>query len=249
MKKIPKVVFGIPCYDHRVAIEFFRSAIQTEVLLAEKGIMHTYMLKPGDQFIAKVRSKIASEFLRDHPDATHLFFLDDDISWPPSKVIEFLERDEDILAGIYPKKQEKRDFPVELEGNVKTGELIEKDGLVRAIAVPTGFMCIRRNVLEELSRHAGTFREQDANDQWHEYSYIFRTAVTSDGMFAGEDYVMCQNARAAGFEIWVDPAIPFTHRGPRLWKDNLSDHLDVFREKGKLAARELEKQYAASAPQ
>ena len=44
-------------------------------------------------------------------EADSLFFLDDDIGWPPEKVLAFLERDEPILFGVYPKKQETEDWP------------------------------------------------------------------------------------------------------------------------------------------
>lgn len=241
-EEIPKtdtcVIFGTPSYDHRVCYEFYKSGLETEWALNARGIARGYIGRGGDQFIAKVRNKIATEFLQNYPMATHLFFLDDDIGWPALKVIEFLDRREDIVAGIYPKKQETRDFPVELEADSDTGSLIERDGLVKARAVPTGFMCIRRGVLEKLAEAAGTFREMDADGTWQTHYEIFRCGVMN-GEFNGEDYIFCLNAQAAGFEIWVDPDIKFTHRGNKKWSDNLADHLEVFREKARMAAAKL----------
>jgi hypothetical protein len=232
------VVFATPCYDHRVCYEFYKSGLETEWALNARGIARGYIGRGGDQFIAKVRNKIVSEFLTNYPMATDLFFLDDDIGWPALKVVEFLDRPEDIVAGIYPKKQEDRDFPVELEADATTGSLVERDGLVKARAVPTGFMRIKRHVLESLAERAGTFREQDANGSWGTYYEIFRCGVVN-GEFNGEDYLFCQNAQALGFEIWVDPNIEFTHRGNKRWKDTLAVHLDVFRDKAILAANKL----------
>lgn len=232
------VIFGTPTYDHRVCYEFHRSALETEWALNAKGWARGYIGRGGDQFIAKARNKIATEFLQSYPMATHLFFIDDDVGWPAHKVIEFLSRPEDIIAGIYPKKQDDRDFPVELEADATTGELIEKDGLIKARAVPTGFMCIRRRVLEKLAEQAGIFREYEIGAGKREFYNIFRTGVMNEE-FNGEDYLMCLNATALGFEIWVDPNIEFTHRGQRKWTDNLSLHLDVFREKARLAAQKI----------
>lgn len=247
MKPLPEtkvcVVFGTPCLSHSVVYEFFRSALETEWMLNAKGYARGYIARGGDQFIAKARNKIASEFLKNYPMATDLFFLDDDISWPPAKVIEFLERPEDIIAGIYPKKQEDRDFPVQLEADAINGTLIERNGLVKALGVPTGFMRIKRRVLETLAASAGTFKEMDADGIWYEHYEIFRCGVMN-GEFHGEDYIFCQNAMAAGFEIWVDPNIDFTHRGTRKWKDNLSLHLDVFRQKAMLGREALNKEPA-----
>lgn len=242
MTDLPKtdtcVIFATPCYDHRVCYEFLKSSLETEWALNARGIARGYIGRGGDQFIAKVRNKIVTEFLKNYPMATHLFFLDDDIGWPPGKVIEFLDRPEDIIAGIYPKKQENRDFPVELEADAFSGSLVERDGLVKARGVPTGFMRIKRRVLEKMAEVSGTFREMDADGTWGEYYEIFRCGVMN-GEFNGEDYIFCQNAMAMGFEIWVDPNIPFTHRGNKKWADNLSLHLDVFREKAKVASEKL----------
>lgn len=242
MNAIPKtntcVVFATPCYDYRVCYEFLKSSLETEWALNARGIARGYIGRGGDQFIAKVRNKIVTEFLKNYPMATHLFFLDDDIGWPALKVVEFLDRPEDILAGIYPKKQETRDFPVELEADAETGALVERGGLIKARGVPTGFMRIKRHVLEKLAEAAGTFLEQDANGEWGEYYEIFRCGVLN-GEFTGEDYLFCQNAMAVGFEIWVDPDIQFTHRGGKKWSDNLSLHLDTFRDKARLASQQL----------
>lgn len=232
------VIFGTPCYDHRVCYEFLRSSLETEWALNARGWARGYIGRGGDQFIAKARNKIVSEFLQNYPMATHLFFLDDDISWPAKKAIEFLERDLDIIAGVYPKKQEQRDFPVELEADKTTGALVEVNGLVKARAVPTGFMCIKRRVLEALAEQSGIFRETEADGIQKEFYNIFRTGVMNEE-FNGEDYLFCMNAQALGFDIWVDPDIEFTHRGNKKWSDTLALHLDVFREKGKVAAQKL----------
>lgn len=232
------VLFATPSYDHRVSYEFFKSSIETEWALTAAGIAHGYIGRGGDQFIAKVRNKLTTEFLVQYPMGTDLFFIDDDVGWPAAKVIEFLNRPEDIVAGIYPKKQETLDFPVELEADKATGKLIERNGLIRATGVPTGFMRIKRHVLEELVKHCGQFHELDADGTKRYHYALFRTGISEDGEFNGEDWTFCQNARAAGFEIWVDPNIPFTHRGNKLWSANLADHLDVFRSKGEAAAQE-----------
>lgn len=234
----PVVCFGTPTYDHRVCYEFFKSSIETVHLLGQKGIQYGFIARGGDQFIAKARNKIVSEFLS-IPQATDLFFLDDDVGWPAEAVIRFLERPEAIIFGAYPKKQTNLDFPVELAVSSDTGELIERDGLLRANSGPTGFMRIKRHVLETLAVHAGTFHEEDADGVERTHPNIFRTGVGEDGVFCGEDWIFCQNWRRLGGELWCDPNIAFTHRGNRLWSATLGEHLDVFRAKGLKAAQEL----------
>jgi len=230
-------IFGTPCYDHRVCYEFFRSSIETISALSGSGIPYGFIARAGDQFIAKARNKIVSEFLA-IPQATDLFFIDDDVGWPAEAVLRLLNRPEDIVFGAYPKKQAETDFPVELVADSVTGALNERDGMVMAKAGPTGFMRIKRHVLERLAEHSGTFHEIDADGVDRTHPNIFRTGVSEDGFFCGEDYIFCQNWLALGGELWCVPDIEFTHRGNKMWRDTLANHLDVFRAKGIAVAKE-----------
>ena len=242
------VIFATPSLDHRVSLDYLRSWTETIWLLSEAGIATGRLDRGGDCFIAKARSKMATDFLRTYPMATDFFFLDDDIGWEAKKVVDALKRPEDIVAGVYPKKQDEVNFPVEIAGNLELGTLFERDGLIQATAVPTGFMRIKRHVLEKLAETAPKFKEEEADHTIKEYSGFFAAGIGPDGWFWGEDYSFCQNARAAGFEIWVDPNINFTHRGHKVWRDNLSRHLDVFRDKAKMAT-ELYQKSKTEAPQ
>ena len=215
------MIFATPTLDHRVTLDFFRSSLETDWLLATHGVPHGYKQVGGDQFIAKARNRLVAEFLIEFPMATDLFFLDDDISWPAAKVLEFLNRPEDVVCGVYPKKTETLEFPVELES--QDGALIEHDGLYRAVGAPTGFMRIKRHVLESLASYARMYEEENKDGTKGKRWAIFEAGVNYDaGAFWGEDYVFCQKARARGFGIWVDPNIAFTHRGQRNWSGTLA---------------------------
>src|SRR5579863_3097348 len=93
--KLPAVAFATPSLNHSVAMEFFASSMQTDWLLASKGWNRAYLNHCGDQFIGNARSKLVHDFMVNHPTIDSFFFLDDDLGWPPEKVLEFLERDED----------------------------------------------------------------------------------------------------------------------------------------------------------
>ena len=225
------VMFATPSLNYSVSLEYLRSTTETQWALADRGIQSGYILRPGDQFIAKARNKIVSEFLRDYPAIENLFFLDDDIGWPAAKVIEFLDRPEPIIAGVYPKKSEAIDFPVELTVDPDTGLLFERDGLVRANMVPAGFLRIKRAVLERLVDGAEQFCDLDADGvtRWH--PAVFESGVGPNKWWWGEDYAFSQKWLATGGELWVDPSITFTHRGTRKWEAAMADHLPVFRER------------------
>jgi hypothetical protein len=54
-----------------------------------------------------------------------------------------------FLCGVYPKKQDNQEFPVTLM--MKDGKVIKRDHLYKADLVPTGFMRIKRHVLEKMA--------------------------------------------------------------------------------------------------
>lgn len=231
----PVVYFATPSLDHRVTLNYLTSWTDTVWLLKDRGIRHGCINRGGDCFVAKVRSKIVGDFLK--TDGTDLFFLDDDIGWPAEKALEFIDSPELIIAGVYPKKSDDLDWPVMLDADADTGNLFElMDGgsahLVRANGfAPAGFMRIKRHVLEVLWDKAPLFRDPESGGKVGEYRAIFQSGPDADGWWCGEDVNFCREAVAAGFDIWVDPHIEFSHRGGKTWTGTLADHLDTFRHK------------------
>lgn len=233
----PIVLFATPSLEHKVSLDYLRSWTNTVWALKDRGIVHGCNHRGGDCFVAKVRSKIVTDFLNSQ--ATDLFFLDDDISWPAEKVIEFIERPEAILAGAYPKKSDKIDWPVALGADLETGDLIESQGLFKAEFAGTGFMRIKREVLERLYPKAPPFQEIEANGETFHSRAVFNSGPAGDGWWRGEDVEFCRNAIAEGFDVWVDPNIAFGHRGTKRWEGSLSDHLDTFRTRAKQAVEKI----------
>jgi hypothetical protein len=230
------VAFAIPSLTHQVSIEFLRSIMRTDWLLAQHGWQRTYLDVCGNQFIANARNELAHDFLTNHPDCDNFFFLDDDLGWEAERAVEILSRDEDIIAGVYPKRQDPVDWPVMLAGD--EGRLHLKDGLVRAIRVPTGFMRIKRRVLEGLVPHAQTYKWLTDKGETKEIPALFSVGLMPDGWFWTEDYIFCHNAGVAGFEVWVHPDIEFSHRGPKAWKGNLRSTLPTFRKRARQAYKQ-----------
>lgn len=240
------VVFATPALGASVCLEYKNSMMQTVMLLGQNGIPHGVLDRAGDAYLGKVRSKLATEFLESFPTAQNFFFLDDDIGWPAHKVIEFLKRPEPILAGIYPKKSDEVEFPVEMLFDLGTGGLIERDGLFRAGGIPTGFLRIKRAALEKLAAMSRRFRTMEPEGvRW--YYYIFETGVADDEWYWGEDYCMARKWLDTGGEIWVDPNIEFTHRGTKKWKNTLANHLDTYRERARTDADRVRAEQAAAA--
>lgn len=226
-----KLVLATPSLTHTVVLEYLMSAVATTKHLLDHGVVHEWRNRPGDPFIAKCRSNMVHDFLKD-PDATDLLFLDDDLGWPCEKVLEFVQRDEPILCGVYPQKLDELNFPCALMPG--DAGLIERDGLVRATHAPTGFMRIKRWVLEKMWDVSPLYRERDYDGITYARRAVFNAGPAQDEQWWGEDYHFCNLATQLGIEIWIDPDIPFYHRGQKRYGARLKDSIPVFREKAKL---------------
>lgn len=244
------VVFATPSLSCSVCTEYLESYRRTTKLLDQAGIKHDLILHQGDPFISHARNALVADFLNNYPDATDLFWIDDDVGWKASKVIEFLESDEDIVCGAPPKKTTFSDWPVDLCVDDK-GELIRKGPLVRAALIPFGFIRMKRRVVARLSSVSRIFREPLNETQSRELRVIFQDGVIDgriydeDGIIEvrasndecnhwGEDQVFCLKwaGRLKG-EIWLDPTCIFTHRGRAVWTKRFSDFLPLFIERMK----------------
>ena len=215
-------VFATPMLNHSVSAEFFRSYIASSQLLQRSGITHGFVQVLGDCYLAAARNRLVYKFFAEYPDATDLFFLDDDIGWTdPEAPLRLLLDDVDVVAGAYPKKQEKLEFPIVMDESA--GHLIKSpSGLFKALRVPTGFLRIRRHVLEQMAAVSPVYTQQMPDGSKAEIAEIFQMGV-KDGLWWGEDFDWCNKWRAMGGEIWVDPTIEFTHSGRKQWKARLWD--------------------------
>lgn len=224
------VVFAVPTLSHWVSADHYRSMLATQWLLFQRGTGFAMAVVGGDPYLAKVRSKLVTIFLKNYPQATDLFFLDDDVGFEPEAVVRILGYAEDVVAGVYPKKNGRGEFPVELPRG-RDGHPVERGPLLRASLVPTGFLRIKRHVVEHLAAESLTFLDPNHDGTELECYNVFEMGFCSaDGKWWGEDYDFCRKCQLAGFEIWVDPDVSFSHRGSFAWNGRFSDALASWKE-------------------
>ena len=101
---------------------------------------------------------------------------------------------------------------------------LEFDGaLMRANRVGTGFMLVRRNVVETLAAKADKYLGQDGVGQ---VANVFEFSML-DGKFVGEDYTFCDKARTEGFKVWVDVEINLPHMGTEEFTNDFKNEVVV----------------------
>ena len=207
-----KIFFGVPAYDHKVSLKQAISLMRFAQKAPEHGIEITIGSICGCSVVSRARNLLVQDFLES--DATELMFIDADINFAPEDIIRLMawisEPNIGIAAGIPCARKAEKTYIVTLDENEK-GVTMNGMGLVRAKRVATAFMMIKREVIETLIKNNPQWNYYDAKTD-RNLSAIFDFAV-KDNSYVGEDYLFCDRAREAGFQVWVDPTIKLGHMG------------------------------------
>lgn len=191
----------------------------------------------NESLITRARNSLAFDFLRSG--ATHLMFIDADISFNPEDIVKMIDADKDIICGLYPKKeinwnlvskavqdgvppQELHNhtgaFVVNLVGNktVQKGDLHEPMEIANG---GTGFMLIKRHVFEALKDKVPTYTNDmhfvvEVSPEKRVIHEFFATSIDEESnRLLSEDYHFCKLARKHGFKVYAAPWAQLVHSG------------------------------------
>jgi hypothetical protein len=202
------------------AYDGLASAFVTSLFASQARIEYRIDLEifSGNCHIDDSRNRLVRDFLE--TDCEQLIFLDSDVMWHESDLKKLIDHDRDIVAGIYPLKNDDEDYPVApLPGERWADEY----GLVEVAGVPTGFLKIKRRVFEALYNTVPHHRSKE--DGYGRLLIPVLFERTLNGLSRrGGDYEFCRKAREAGFKVYVDPSMQLGHVGPKLWQGCLGHH-------------------------
>ncbi len=229
------VIFMTPAFDHTVTVGFLKSFYESAIILAQNGIDCSFQCFGGDPYLAKVRNLLVSTCLRKFPQATDFFFLDADLEWDAQAVLKLVLRPEDIVAGIYPKKNDTWEFPAAIRMLEDGKSFQEKDGLLIADLVPTGFLRVKRHVYEEMAAASPQYKDGTSGGEvcWNLFEMGFFKEDQKDGtagQWWGEDYAWGRRAQKMGYDLFIYPDIEFGHRGGKTWRNNFIHSVNAVRE-------------------
>jgi hypothetical protein len=92
-----------PCYGGLVHQRYMQSAIALLQTCPAHGVRVSIELLGYDSLITRSRNALVAKFL-DTESATHLLFVDADISFEAVQVLRMLRFGQDVVAGMYPLK-------------------------------------------------------------------------------------------------------------------------------------------------
>jgi hypothetical protein len=175
--KLPHVAIAVPSGD-MVHADFSRA--YAELCMASAKLpLHLITVKSS--IVAQARNNAVE--LAQNCGANFLLFLDSDMLFPPTVLFRLLLHRKDIVGATYTK----RVAPYEILGTKLDNQPITSSGdLLEMRRIPTGCLLINMQVFNKLTKP------------------YFRFETDAAGAIVGEDYVFCDRAREAGFQIWCD---------------------------------------------
>lgn len=224
-----------PAYDGRVLTDYAISIAESCHIAPLFGIHVQASVMGNGAFIDIARNIFVKMFL--DSDATHLFYIDADLRWEARAFVSLLQSGLPICAGVYPKRQTPEEYPVGMAPHPKTGGVWVTDGegndaetgWIQCERVPTGFLCIRRDVVEMMVANSpmqalgkqpphpmlflATPFVRDENNRHRNVDMIDGTFKPTDAVdFIGEDFYFCDRyRRLTGKTIPAWPDFDFTH--------------------------------------
>ena len=102
-KTNPVVYILTPCFGSVCFVNYVSCLIRTKELFEHFGIKLHVLFCKSDSLISRARNNLVAKAMND-PQITHMFFIDNDITWEPFDIIKLLIADKPIIGGIYPLK-------------------------------------------------------------------------------------------------------------------------------------------------
>jgi hypothetical protein len=248
------IFIATPCYGGQIGEPYFRSMMRLAILCNKFDIKYTISTLANESLITRGRNTLVSFFM-ENKDATHLFFIDADIEFNPEDLLRQVAYDKPVVVGAYPKKAINWDSIIsaarnpELDENAQTIEghssnyvvnfdfLKDENGnrtpqvqivdnLVRLKDAGTGFMCIKKEVIQQMmDAHPELKYVNDINvDQKFEpFMYaLFDTMIDPESRrYLSEDYMFCRLWQNMGGDVYLDPRTALNHVGHYTFRGNI----------------------------
>ena len=218
-----RVHICMPCYGGMLTESTFMSYIKWSNTARQLGIDWTMETMTNESLISRARNTLTAKFLH-NKDSTHLMFIDADIGWEPWHLLVMLDRDVDVIGGLYPMKS----LPVKWCVNGFEGAEEGPDGLQEVSKTGTGFLLIKRAVFEKLNEHPAT--KPFMNDiglpaELNPYMKTYFDTAVRENRYYSEDWTFCENWRDLGGRVWVDKRILLKHTGTYVFDYQAQDQL------------------------
>lgn len=228
-----KLYISTPCYDAMLTMQYTMSLLRLVQFCNQHNIDYMIDFLGNESLITRARNKSLNKFM--NTDCSHLLFIDSDIEFQPEAVMDLLLFDKDVSCCVYPKKGfnwNKFMYSIQNEQNSKEhpssrgldyaynimyndkNKLIKNGDFIRVNQSSTGFMMIKREIVEKLNKkhtELEIISDELSNNDTKMYGLF--CCMIKDKQYLSEDYSFCQRVNDIGGQVWINVKHNLNHIG------------------------------------
>jgi hypothetical protein len=226
-----KLFLSTPCYGGLCLQAYAESMLNFQRLCAAKGVELYLDTTENESLITRGRNISIARFLY-KSDADFFIFVDADIHFQAESLMRLVESGHDVSVACYPKKVimwDQAEYAVRTNDernlqrlasslvlNFKYEKSQVVNGFTEVLDGPTGFMCIKRSVIEKMYdayKHLMCVNDHQ-NKDLDEYCAIFDCMIDPETRrYLSEDYAFCRRWQQIGGKIYADVSTVLGHVG------------------------------------
>jgi len=229
------IAIGTPTYSEQVTTAYLSSVFSLQSYLRQNEPEITLLLLTNSSTSIDLNRNIMATQTLGRSDITHLLFIDADMGFQPSLIMDMLRFEKPLVGVMYPKRtfnaqriwevSKTINDPAKVQlianeyANVSfvpqaDGSISIDRGFARCKAVGAGIMMMQRQVLERMAQLPGVLLQ----DGPRRLLQCFRQLPNENGFVLSEDISFCRRwTEDCGGEIWVNVAHPVQHVGPHTY--------------------------------
>ena len=215
------VHFCLPMYNGICNEATFISMIKFGIIASKLGVNYSIDTMVNESLITRGRNNLVAKFLFNQA-ATHLMFIDVDLGFDAESILRLLCANQDLVGGVYPMKR----IPIRYVINTVPNPVVLGD-LVEVSTLGTGFMLIKREVIEKMIAAHPELKYRDnigIGQQYEPLMYgLFDTMIDPDGNYLSEDWTFCYLWRLMGGKVFADTGIKLDHTGYHKYAGDLEE--------------------------
>jgi hypothetical protein len=249
------IFIATPCYGGMLTEAYFRSTVKLLTFCNQHQIPVAFGTIANESLVTRARNVLVAYFL--HSNFTRLMFIDADIEYQVEDVIKLIAHDKDVAVGAYPKKgvnwQRIKQGILDADAPLNDGQIASfgsdyainfkfsnreerqiaiENGLIRLHDGATGFMMIKREVIDRMiEKYPELKYNNDLNTppelNPHFYAFFDTMIDPKDKRYLSEDYCFSRRWQDIGGEIWLDPSISLNHYGSFNFQGNPSQIIQI----------------------
>jgi hypothetical protein len=244
-KPVQKVLIATPAYGGLVTTGLMNSilAVMTNKEVRSKYEIHIATIG-NDALVQRARQELVKIAMEQK--VNKILFIDADIIFSSEDFLNVVdqvdfENGQHIVGGTYRKKSNEQVLNFNIDTNIELDirnkwdnipaskpagfrilkqEYADKNGLVPALHLPTGFLCIDMQVFEELKPHVNNyvsdrrdntkmFYSQDERDQLKVWEFF--PVMVNNHILESEDWAFCTIANKHGFKCFLQTRVVVGH--------------------------------------